>query len=1145
MRNPVGSSSHFIFSNKQRALLAAAFLTLGPIAASISAQTDLATIRAAADRGEPDAMNALANAYANGQGVPVNVAEALHYYQLAAGRGLAPAQFNVGMMYELGRGVTADLPTAFDFYRKAAEQGFGPAQFNVGNMYANGLGVKQDFFDAAIWFRQAADRGIAEAQYNLGLAYERGRGVGKDDVAAQRWYRASATQGYVRARYNLALMLEEGRGSAVDVTSAVEFYRAAALQNFAPAQNNLGILLAEGRGGPANLPEAFTWLALAVENGAKPLGRDIVAQQLSPEQLTDATAALAKLRAQVGAQDAAKLTPTVPAAPVAPAPSAPVVTVAESTPPPVPAADAAERQKVAERLSAAETTLEKLRLENVTLRTEKTEAQKQLEELRTQLEKARETSSAGPAESASKQSAEPAGRITHLLRNNERLNAEVKRVTDDLIQVNRQFQEAQEKMVRLQANAALPPAPVADTRGLEQSLARAESALGEATKAREALAAENAALNARTQQLDTELVQIRTAMATAEAEKVRTTETASVTAAETRSALNEALSQLKSLKDKVAQGAESGARIAALEQALSEAGERGRQLARANADLLARHQALAANPSAVELTAGLERKLAEQSAGTERLARANAELTDRLNTLVAERDRLISSQVAQPDENVGKLNAQLDEAARSIVALNAKQESLQQDLQVARQSVAAALAAQAAAANAAPTEAMKLEMQTLQNQVRAFEAQLDDDRKNAAREISSLATQLQTARESNQALAAANRAVLQAKGANDSALRAETEQMENRFRALQGELARSRTEVEAARSEQATWQSNFAEKQKAVEQHAASVAELTELNEKLSGEKTELEKKLIQSRQSSETVGGELAELRKRVAAQDRVSRQQQDWANQVNANHESLTAQVTEGTQQLAAARAENAKLAAAGSAAEALRVEVSDLKARWAETRKSAGQQDALVAGLTQAKEKLARDTESLLSQLGILQAENARLAQSERGRQEAEQRAASLSSAAAQLGVAQREVMNSRAELARLNEAVQALERDRASRVGQLQQENAAVNARLRQAQGTLDQIASAARLMNAGGAPAAATVPAVSASSSYPGPVIRPSMPTRVHVVVEGDTLTRISIRYYGMNNRWQEIYEANREILKGENALRPGQRLRIP
>ena len=50
---------------------------------------------------------------------------------------------------------------------------------------------------------------------------------------------------------------------------------------------------------------------------------------------------------------------------------------------------------------------------------------------------------------------------------------------------------------------------------------------------------------------------------------------------------------------------------------------------------------------------------------------------------------------------------------------------------------------------------------------------------------------------------------------------------------------------------------------------------------------------------------------------------------------------------------------------------------------------------------------------------------------------------------------------------------------------------------------------------------------------------------MHVVQEGDSLTRISVRYYGSGARWQEIYDANREVLKGENALRPGQRLKIP
>lgn len=67
----------------------------------------------------------------------------------------------------------------------------------------------------------------------------------------------------------------------------------------------------------------------------------------------------------------------------------------------------------------------------------------------------------------------------------------------------------------------------------------------------------------------------------------------------------------------------------------------------------------------------------------------------------------------------------------------------------------------------------------------------------------------------------------------------------------------------------------------------------------------------------------------------------------------------------------------------------------------------------------------------------------------------------------------------------------------------------------------------------------------ASSSAVGPVTsQPSSP-RFHIVVEGDSLSLISLRYYGTANRWQEIYEANRELLATENVLRPGQRLRLP
>ncbi len=312
MRNPAASSANFTLTQKQRAILAAALVALGPAVWPVRAQADLAAVRTRAEQGDPEALNSLANAFANGQGVAQNLPEAIRLYQLAADRGLAPAQFNLGMMHELGRGVKADIATAFKFYLKAAEQGFAPAQFNVGNMYANGIGIKPDYFEAALWFRQAADRSVPEAQYNLALAYELGRGVAKDEASAQKWYRGASNQGYARARYNLALMLEEGRGSAADPAAALELYRAAALQNYAPAQNNLGILLAEGRGAPADLSQAYAWLSLAVENGAKPTGRDIVAQQFTSSQLAEANVAVAKLRAQLGAREGAGAAPAGP-----------------------------------------------------------------------------------------------------------------------------------------------------------------------------------------------------------------------------------------------------------------------------------------------------------------------------------------------------------------------------------------------------------------------------------------------------------------------------------------------------------------------------------------------------------------------------------------------------------------------------------------------------------------------------------------------------------------------------------------------------------------------------------------------------------------------------------------------------------------
>ena len=63
-----------------------------------------------------------------------------------------------------------------------------------------------------------------------------------------------------------------------------------------------------------------------------------------------------------------------------------------------------------------------------------------------------------------------------------------------------------------------------------------------------------------------------------------------------------------------------------------------------------------------------------------------------------------------------------------------------------------------------------------------------------------------------------------------------------------------------------------------------------------------------------------------------------------------------------------------------------------------------------------------------------------------------------------------------------------------------------------------------------------------------PPVSPPPPTaapRTHRVVSGDTLTRISNKYYGTASRWQEIYTANRDKLSSADVLPLNVELNIP
>jgi nucleoid-associated protein YgaU len=75
----------------------------------------------------------------------------------------------------------------------------------------------------------------------------------------------------------------------------------------------------------------------------------------------------------------------------------------------------------------------------------------------------------------------------------------------------------------------------------------------------------------------------------------------------------------------------------------------------------------------------------------------------------------------------------------------------------------------------------------------------------------------------------------------------------------------------------------------------------------------------------------------------------------------------------------------------------------------------------------------------------------------------------------------------------------------------------------------------------------TPQAVSAAQPPP-PTPAPAPPppaSRTYVVAEGDTLTKISRKFYGTSARWEDILKANSDTLKDEKSLSVGSTLKIP
>ena len=129
-----------------------------------------------AKTGDPVAQTGLGVMYYTGEAVSKNLSGqilendpemAAGWFFRASEQGYADAQFNLGLLYANGEGVPQDMAHAAELFQKAAEQGHVDAQNNLGALYFTGEGVERNENKAIEWFEKAADQGNEEARANL------------------------------------------------------------------------------------------------------------------------------------------------------------------------------------------------------------------------------------------------------------------------------------------------------------------------------------------------------------------------------------------------------------------------------------------------------------------------------------------------------------------------------------------------------------------------------------------------------------------------------------------------------------------------------------------------------------------------------------------------------------------------------------------------------------------------------------------------------------------------------------------------------------------------------------------------------------------------------------------------------------------
>lgn len=206
----------------------------------------LQPLAAAGDAGAQVALGAM---YAQGFGVPRDLAQARSWFSKSAQQGNEKARFNllhVADEYLYGEEAGQRCAEALAIITELVSMEYVSAYTTAGNFFYEGCGsIPAQPEDGIGWWGEAAEHGDPIAMVNLGVAYATGVGVEKDYEQAMRWYRASADKGHAAGQYGVGVMYHYGDGVPRNLAEARRWYELAAAQGDARARESLRSLDAE------------------------------------------------------------------------------------------------------------------------------------------------------------------------------------------------------------------------------------------------------------------------------------------------------------------------------------------------------------------------------------------------------------------------------------------------------------------------------------------------------------------------------------------------------------------------------------------------------------------------------------------------------------------------------------------------------------------------------------------------------------------------------------------------------------------------------------------------------------------------------------------------------------------------------------